>query len=185
MTMMTMTTMTMLCQSLPFSISFFIPRQGDGRTRRRLREAPHQDQGWHCRYTQWGMGSHKGASPRGPWGKELTPSQQEAGALNEAGQWPKRQRQEGVGELPLAPTAGDGSCDKVLTHPTSSHPDKEQQGLQLTTSTVTVEEGNVVDGGDVAEGVIVVVPEVEFDPPQTGSGEIERRGEKDTHVVTE
>jgi hypothetical protein len=147
--------------------------------------SPHQDQGWHRRCTQWGQVSREGASPRGPQGEEPAPSHPEAGALQEAGQRPEMWQLEKVGGLPPAPTAEGGGCNKALPRPASSHLDKEKQALQFTTRAVAIDEGNVFGGGgDVPEGAIVVVPEVEIDPPRTESSEMERRGKKDTRVAT-
>jgi hypothetical protein len=103
----------------------------------------------------------EGASPRGPPGEELAPSQQEAG-----------QRPEGIGVPPMASTAVGGGCNKVHLCLISCHPDKEQRTVQLPTSTPNADEGNILIGGDVPEWVVVLVLEVDLDPPGTGSGKM-------------
>ncbi len=67
----------------------------------------------------------------------------------------------------------------VPLRPTSQHLDKEQQTAQLPTSALDTEEGNVLVGGGVPEGVFVVVPKVDLNPPRTGPGKMERRKEED------
>jgi hypothetical protein len=86
--------------------------------------------------------------------------------------------------MPLAPTAGGGGS-KVPLHPTSHHPDTEQQTIQLPTSTLNADKGNVLVGGDVPEGVVVVISGVDLDPSRTGPGKMERRGEEDMRVKAE
>jgi hypothetical protein len=49
-------------------------------------------------------------------------------------------------------------------------------------SILDADEGNVLVGGDVPEGVVIVVLEVNLYPPRTGPRKMERHGEEDMRV---
>jgi hypothetical protein len=122
----------------------------------------------------------KGHHPEDHGGKSRCPHIRRRGCSERWGSKP-----EGVRVLPLTPAAGGGSCNKVSPRPTSRHPEKKQQTIQLPMSTLDADKGNVLVGGDLPEGVVFVIPKVNLDPPGTGPGKIERCGEEDTRVKDE